>query len=529
MAFTRRTHIVRVTDPNNKQRYVDVEVLDAVAFRGAGGKIMVLNTPAKNARPYVRDDTGDGDTLAPGLPTRASHMERITNPDDSSQFIDVEVLDYLAFTTPNGEKWVLDMPSKSSHPYIVDDTGEGDSGVEGGGDPTRRMTVNKVKNPANDGQFISVARPDSISFHKANGEKMIIYAPDKSAVPHTTPDNYTPDNKDSVPPENTDPNPYIRWPKSGDGGPWLGKARVKQGPLWWIRAAKSGTGVGVLKFNVSWSSTRSGYGDNPTLEALKILLSGAPFSVPPQALLTLLKYPITDPQIIFSAPPYIVNNDVTSTETVHLASQETLFFQPEHSAGFPFGGVFTNSSVDGLAITGGPYGSTGQAATVYFETQIDTGHGSGLGPGTVFSWGDLQGFGIIPMDVPDPDRIETTESVTIHTQTYTAAVLAFIDLGMATAAEAPGANQFSFDIHTGPSVTQASYSWNATFETYGPEHAKADFTFTNHNVPTWGFAPISAATLNSGAGGEGHSFPANVSTFTVHTAAGANTVTAHKT
>jgi hypothetical protein len=43
---------------------------------------------------------------------------------------------------------------------------------------------------------------------------------------------------DGEPPENTDPNPYIRWPSNSEG-PWLGAGvPVAQGPFWWIKRAE---------------------------------------------------------------------------------------------------------------------------------------------------------------------------------------------------------------------------------------------------------------------------------------------------
>src|ERR1035437_7969660 len=120
---TRRTHIVRIG--TSTEKYIDMEVLDAVSFRTEMGKEMVLNFPRAGIKPYIVDDTGDGNQKFTANATRRSHMKRITSSSDASQFFDIEVLDALAFRDENGKEWILNLPAEKSSPYnSTDGTGD---------------------------------------------------------------------------------------------------------------------------------------------------------------------------------------------------------------------------------------------------------------------------------------------------------------------------------------------------------------------------------------------------------------------
>jgi hypothetical protein len=40
-------------------------------------------------------------------PSRKTHEKKVTNPDDSSQYVMVEVIDEISFLGPNGQFWTL--------------------------------------------------------------------------------------------------------------------------------------------------------------------------------------------------------------------------------------------------------------------------------------------------------------------------------------------------------------------------------------------------------------------------------------
>lgn len=243
---TRRSHIVRCYDvdssgkPDKKGAYADVEVLDAISFKIKNGEEVILNFPAKKAVPYIVDDTGHDLEKQPSNATRRTHVEHIKTKDGE---LLVEVLDAIAFKDKRGEEWILKMPSKkSSHYNVTDDTGDDKSTMRThneklGSDP-------KEKDPKDN--YITVERTDVMAFRTINGKEMILKMPSNDvgkkpgrADTHIwSPDNntYDPtdDNPDNAPPENKDPDFYVKFVK--DKSPFTGKEKlISQGPLWWIR------------------------------------------------------------------------------------------------------------------------------------------------------------------------------------------------------------------------------------------------------------------------------------------------------
>lgn len=223
VAFTRRTHVVRCNDnsgPNGTRgksgQSVDVEVLDAIAFRTINGEEVILNVTAENCSPFIVDDTGDGSDKSPANPTRRTHMERIQSDSDKTQFFDIEVLDAIAFTDANGTEWILDMPKSGVNPF------EKTEGT-GGSDTTRRTHVEKIGLPVIDGRqadkkfSMSIERCDDIAFRTTNGREMILVCPSADdgsadrASTHITPEGYDPNDESIVPPDNTDPDIYIKF------------------------------------------------------------------------------------------------------------------------------------------------------------------------------------------------------------------------------------------------------------------------------------------------------------------------------
>lgn len=245
MTFTRRTHIVRISDAKKGEppsdTYVDVEVLDAVSFIGPNGKQMVLNFDPKKIAPYIVDDTGGGNGKTPGRATRRSHMERITDK-ASGAFFDVEVLDCCAFSDENGKEWILNLPGKKADGY---NTTDGDGGQ------TRRTHSEKVspdfaKKPS---QYLTVERTDMVAFRTINGEELVVRMASNddpnSSKPRAdtyirTPKDYNPQDPDDTvkPPPNSDENVYVSFPTGGS--PFTMDEKISQGMLWWIRKVAGG-------------------------------------------------------------------------------------------------------------------------------------------------------------------------------------------------------------------------------------------------------------------------------------------------
>jgi hypothetical protein len=188
--YTRRTHIVRVTAPGSgDQPYVDIEVLDAIAYQTTNGHVHVWKCPSLQADPYILDLTGDNPDWSKGgkTSTRGSHAHQVlTNPDDvTTKVFDIEVLDRIAFRDDNGKIWVLDMPSEAAQPYCVTDgtgnknstrrthlevingsrTSSGASGGGGGGGWV---------GPASGQPAMVVERVDMVGFTGADEKKLII-------------------------------------------------------------------------------------------------------------------------------------------------------------------------------------------------------------------------------------------------------------------------------------------------------------------------------------------------------------------
>lgn len=265
---TRRTHDVRCRHDLDHATYVDVTVVDAIVFSGVNGEEIAYSIPAKKCNPFIKDEVGAG--LGKGDKnncTRVSHVELITFGD---QQLYVEVLDGIALRLPAlleqhtietgvvgatpGLGMVLDMNNKKIVDGVIDKTG---SGLEKpiNKNTTRVNHIAKISEldvgSQNDaagststedpgyprgpltGRKILVQKVDAIGFSGVNGEEYVIIFPKAKAVPIDT----TGVGPTGVPPDNTDPNFYVKFPKDSKG-PWVSQgAAIKQGPLWWIKAA----------------------------------------------------------------------------------------------------------------------------------------------------------------------------------------------------------------------------------------------------------------------------------------------------
>lgn len=261
---TRRTHIVRVPmdDPPVAQgakpgQYIDYEVLDAIAFRTANGKEVILNMDQTKAVPYIVDHTGGDNAKQPNKPTQLNHMQRIKGKQDSTQQLDVEVIDCVSYRDQNGEEWVLDMQTGSGEGADVFDI------TDSSGDPksTRRVHDETVSFPFGKSKedaaksYITVQRNDNIAFRKANGAEVIFSAqscddPNSQGVSFsrastfTTPQGYDPtDDSDNAiaPPSLADSGEKHVYASVVKGSGFLtDDAKIAQGPFWWIRKIQAG-------------------------------------------------------------------------------------------------------------------------------------------------------------------------------------------------------------------------------------------------------------------------------------------------
>ena len=253
MAFTRRTHIVRVTPKGNPNIYVDFEVLDAIAFRRKNGEEMVLSVDASKVVPYIKDATGDNNAKSPSAKqaTRRSHMKRITSSSDSTQFLDIEVLDAIAFRDQRGEQWILNNPGDDGSLSVYNTTtGQGSKNTA-----TRRVHLEKVYSDPTDNtsSYMLVERVDMMSFRNVRGEELIVEMPssDDGTAPgraetFMTPANYDPANSSIVPPNNSDPEIYCYIPPDSKGVTTGtdsdNNTVVSCGPLWWPRGINKKSG-----------------------------------------------------------------------------------------------------------------------------------------------------------------------------------------------------------------------------------------------------------------------------------------------
>lgn len=280
MSFTRRTHVVRVHDdaPNGGGSYIDVEVLDAIAFRIDGNKEVILNMDQKKAVPFIVDNTGGGHGKTPGGATQRTHMTRVTGQQNPTNMLDVEVADCCSFRDQNGEEWILDMQNGSGDGANVFDatSGGGSAGA------TRRVhdeivAPNMAKKADAGANYLTSQRSDAIAFRKANGYEVIIKCPSCDdpnagvdfgrASTFVTPNGYDPADPTSPEPptlaESGDAHIYAAFVPAADGF-LTDDAKIAMGPFWWVRKVTSGS---ILFVEISYSlSSSSGPPSEPSIQ-----------------------------------------------------------------------------------------------------------------------------------------------------------------------------------------------------------------------------------------------------------------------
>lgn len=283
---TRRTHMVRVygTDASgakNTAVYADIEVLDDVSFRIENNKEVVLKMPAKNAVPYIVDNTDADEGKQPSNGTRRTHVEKLT--DDSGATLYVEVFDAAAYRDANNLEWIITGPDPA--PY---DTTDGSGSGSGGS--TRRCHDEKIsgsdpndKHPTSN--FITVQRTDMLAFRGINRYELVLKMPSgddgsiaraDTIISNMPGGVYDPtDESDSAaPPENQDPHFYVKF-KDG-ASPLLGSTKIAQGPFWWIRKIKVAGGLVFVNIQYQMLSTKA-----PPSIPEPLMLKNTPWSAPP--------------------------------------------------------------------------------------------------------------------------------------------------------------------------------------------------------------------------------------------------------
>ena len=266
---TRRVHVVRIKQPNNPSNYVDVKVIDAIAYRGPNGFEALLRCDAINADPYIKDKTEDGNTKGnPQGCSRSSSIVRV-GASGGGSMLDVEQLNAVCFQAPNNKEVLLVCPGDSAAVAVVDTTGNGLT-VDASDSTTRATHIEKISDTSGSGRYLLVERVDAISFRGPNGLENLMFNPGEGSEIDTT--RY---NSDGSPPDNKDPNLYIFWPP-GATDPWIGNTQgasgvIRQGPLWWIVKASAGSTL-LLLIQVN----TAGIGDpqSVALKGLPFLTSG---------------------------------------------------------------------------------------------------------------------------------------------------------------------------------------------------------------------------------------------------------------
>lgn len=331
--YTRRTHVVRIDmdggdvppdGPSTATNYIDVEVLDAIAFRIEDNKEVILDFSRDKPEPYIVDETGGRHGRKPdnSEATRRSHMKRVANKDGSAM-IDVEVLDVVAFRDFNGQEWIINMPSDDDeNPVDIfnSTTDTGDTSA------TRRAHNEKISADLTDKDptdYLTVVRNDAISLRTIMGREVILNIPsnndplssDKAASTYVwSPKDYDPTNEDGpIPPPNRDLNVYVA-PVKDVSNYLTGDEEIMQGPFWWIRKI-SGGGAWIL---ISVKATNSVVGSTspPSTPIITLKLDGEPGDTRPK------------PVLIEKSAPLV-------THTTNPGVEQTLYFVWNDAVPFP--------------------------------------------------------------------------------------------------------------------------------------------------------------------------------------------------
>lgn len=126
---SRKTHMVRIQAPKETKRdgdpgpmYVDIEVLDCIAYTTKNGEVHVWDCQSKNADPFIEDKTGDDPVWSTGSEssTRGSHAKEFTTKDADGHPVykfGFEVMDRMAFRDDQNKAWILNYPKDAADPF----------------------------------------------------------------------------------------------------------------------------------------------------------------------------------------------------------------------------------------------------------------------------------------------------------------------------------------------------------------------------------------------------------------------------
>jgi hypothetical protein len=292
---TRYVHVVRCKNPNNDQEYFDVQVTDKFCMTGFSGYQDILDFTAKKATPTIIDNTPEGNGVDSGSrATRQSHMVRITNPKDSTQFFDLEVLDKSCYTGYSGYQDLLDLRSAKASVFVTDVSGanidqssfvSAEEALGQGKNQSSRLAkvdevdMNVIKYPIDNNSvssdpntttsnFISVEDLQKICFTGYSGYQDIFDIEKHFQDIVDTTQYDTDANGNSVPPDNKDPNIYVAFAKDASGIT-TGNALISQGPLWKIINFSDNPWLFFLPIVIAGGDTGSPGGLGPfTLQAV---------------------------------------------------------------------------------------------------------------------------------------------------------------------------------------------------------------------------------------------------------------------
>jgi hypothetical protein len=185
VTFTRRTQIARIHDPNTKpdpsSTTADSNYIDIEILEAIAFRTHnnreVILKLDHKGSAYIKDDTGGGHQKTPGKASSKSHMKRVQSADGKNA-LDVEVVDCWAARDTNNKEWILDMQPGS-------DGGNAFNISDGTGDirSTRRQHNETVTQPPGKtkadakGSYITSVRSDNLAFRTTNNFEVILSCP----------------------------------------------------------------------------------------------------------------------------------------------------------------------------------------------------------------------------------------------------------------------------------------------------------------------------------------------------------------
>lgn len=244
-AFTRRTHIVRIKDKNS-DNYIDVEVLDAISFRVENGKEVILNMAASRSQPLIIDNVGGGHGKSPAKPSMRTRVKRIKNGKQMLDIEVVEAAAFrdqrgeewvLDMVKPGSSFNVSDgagnpKSTRRVHTEIVS-APFGKKKSEAGTDYITVIRADNIAFRKKRNEEVIISCPSSDDKNAAN-----VTFSRASTFIHSPDNNYDPSDDNSSEPQKLedsgDPHFYAAFVDEADGF-MTGDEKIEMGPFWWIR------------------------------------------------------------------------------------------------------------------------------------------------------------------------------------------------------------------------------------------------------------------------------------------------------